>query len=247
MSSNRGRRLDRQSAERILRGDRVTGEPALRALLAAAAAPARDGEQAGEQAAVAAFQAARLTPVPRPRSRLVLRTTLARVLTTRLAVVGAAAAAVTAGGVVAVAATGGLPGGGSGSGSGSVSVPAATSAAVPGGEAGATAAPKSDNAATEKSAAAASPGPSASLSGLCHAYTADAGVDHGKALDSPAFTVLIDTAGGRDKVDGYCATVLGEHPGNPGGTGGTASSVPPGKDNGAGAHGAQDPKTHADR
>jgi hypothetical protein len=47
--------------------------------------------------------------------------------------------------------------------------------------------------------------PSPSLIGLCTAYLAGAGTDHGKALDSPAFTALIEAAGGKDKVEAYCA------------------------------------------
>jgi hypothetical protein len=48
------------------------------------------------------------------------------------------------------------------------------------------------------------------LVGLCHAYLAGAGSDHGKALDNPAFTVLITKAGGRTMVDGFCMALLKE-------------------------------------
>jgi hypothetical protein len=54
--------------------------------------------------------------------------------------------------------------------------------------------------------AAASPAPS--LVGLCRAYTAGAGDNPGKALENPAFTVLVTTAGGRDKVVSYCGALL---------------------------------------
>ncbi len=57
--------------------------------------------------------------------------------------------------------------------------------------------------------------PEPSLVGLCQAYTAGAGSEHGKALDNPAFTALITAAGGKDKVTDYCVTVLAGKPGNP--------------------------------
>jgi hypothetical protein len=50
--------------------------------------------------------------------------------------------------------------------------------------------------------------PSPSLVGLCHAYTAGAGSEHGKALDSPAFQALLTAAGGKANVDGYCTKLL---------------------------------------
>ncbi|HJP79360.1 MAG TPA: hypothetical protein VJ914_34120 [Pseudonocardiaceae bacterium] len=47
--------------------------------------------------------------------------------------------------------------------------------------------------------------PAPDLVGLCHAYTAGAG--NGGALP-PAFTDLVDVAGGQAKVSAYCATLL---------------------------------------
>ena len=70
MSNHRHRKLDRDTMERLLQGS----PPALRAhgplgeQLAAAAAPAHPHELTGRSAALAAFQAARLEPVPDPRS-----------------------------------------------------------------------------------------------------------------------------------------------------------------------------------
>lgn len=49
--------------------------------------------------------------------------------------------------------------------------------------------------------------PSPSLHGLCQAYSAGPAAEHGKRLENPAFGALIDAAGGRDKVPGFCATV----------------------------------------
>jgi len=64
--------------------------------------------------------------------------------------------------------------------------------------------------------------PSPSLVGLCHAVDAGNKDDHGKALENPAFTALITAAGGKEKVDAFCATLLAsasaapkEHPSHP--------------------------------
>ncbi|HEX6451933.1 MAG TPA: hypothetical protein VF060_21035 [Trebonia sp.] len=54
--------------------------------------------------------------------------------------------------------------------------------------------------------------PSPAVRGLCHAYTAGAGSNPGKALDNPAFSALISAAGGKDKVPSYCTTVLTSAP-----------------------------------
>jgi hypothetical protein len=54
--------------------------------------------------------------------------------------------------------------------------------------------------------------PSPSLVGLCKAFQAGAGADHGKALDSPAFRALVSAAGGKDQVDAFCQGVLASAP-----------------------------------
>jgi len=203
MSMNRSRRLDRRTAEEILDGAPGGRDHALNALLAAAAGAASEAELRGEHAAVAAFRAARLAPAPRARRRLMIKTMLAKLLTTKLAVAAAATAAVTAGGVAAVAATGNLPGSPD-------SHSASTSATTAGSATSTTAATESSHGDAKSTGAEPSGSPSPSLVGLCHAYTAGAGAEHGKALESPAFTVLITTAGGKDKVDAYCTKVLAD-------------------------------------
>jgi pyruvate/2-oxoglutarate dehydrogenase complex dihydrolipoamide acyltransferase (E2) component len=50
----------------------------------------------------------------------------------------------------------------------------------------------------------ATPSPSPAMRGLCHAYTAGAGSNPGKALDNPAFSALISAAGSKEKVTSYC-------------------------------------------
>ncbi|GAA4573550.1 hypothetical protein GCM10023176_38780 [Micromonospora coerulea] len=120
-----------------------------------------------------------------------LETALAKLLTLK---VGATALALTAtGGVALAAATGTLP------------TPLTDSTA------------KSSAHATGKPSDAADKGkksgdekgtPSPNLVGLCRAYQAGAGDNPGKALENPAFSVLITTAGGKDKVVAYCDNLL---------------------------------------
>jgi hypothetical protein len=55
--------------------------------------------------------------------------------------------------------------------------------------------------------------------GLCRAYMSGNKAEHGKALASPAFTVLVTAAGGAGNVTAYCSTVTGgpsgSHPSHP--------------------------------
>ncbi|MEV1147603.1 hypothetical protein AB0I76_28770, partial [Micromonospora sp. NPDC049799] len=62
------------------------------------------------------------------------------------------------------------------------------------------------------------PEPPASVVGLCTAYRADAGENPGRTLDNPVFGDLVNAAGGRDRVAGYCDRVLPASPGTPRGT-----------------------------
>ena len=121
-----------------------------------------------------------------------IKTALAKVLTVKAAAV---LAAVSAGGVALAATTGALP---------------SPFDHTPAG------APTSAHATAKPTAgpAGANATPSPSLIGLCQAYLAGAGADHGKALDNPAFTALITAAGGRDKVDAYCASLPTSAAGN---------------------------------
>ncbi len=197
MSKHEGRRFDRRTAERLLGGTSAEVPGALAGLLAAAAAPPHDGELTGERAATAAFVAAtRHVHVPRQRNSTV-RGMLAKLITVKVA--AATAAIFTVGGVATAAATGHLS-------RPDVGPPATVSPSghPAAGVATASTAIRGDNG----SLVLQGHSPSPSLVGLCHAYTAGAGPGHGKALDGPAFTVLIDSAGGRDDVAAYCATVL---------------------------------------
>jgi PT repeat len=202
MSTHRPRRIDRTTAEQLLRGEPVdpTGGPdPLAALLAAAAAPARADELAGEYAALAAFREAHLGPVLQPRRTSMIKTALAKLLTVKLA--AAAVGVTTLGGVALAAGTGTLPT--------SPRHETTTSHPKPAHATG-----KPSTAPTHESKSKASPSPS--LFGLCHAYTAGAGSEHGKALESPAFTALITAAGGKSNVAAYCTAVIAAGPGKSG-------------------------------
>jgi hypothetical protein len=175
----------------MLRGAPVeagAGPDHLADLLAAAAAPARDGELDGEEAAVAAFRVAPLAPVTQPRREPMSKLLLAKLLTVKVAATALGAVAV--GGVAVAASTGGLPLTG-GRGDAAVS---------------STATPSVEVTAPSLPTPSAGAHVSAQLFGLCHAYTAAA--DAGAALASPGMSALVTAAGGRDQVGGFCAKVL---------------------------------------
>lgn len=203
MSDHRSHRIDRRTAEQLLRGvpgqARTNGHDRLNDLLSAAAAPARDRELAGEQAAVAAFRAARLADAPQRRRPWMLKIALANLLTVKIA----AAAAAAAGGIALAAATGTLPGQHheEPAPTADTNIVATTSTKTTSASAGPE--KKPDNSAS----------PSPSLKGLCQAYTAGAGSEHGKAHDNPAFSALVTAAGGADRVPAFCADLLDEKPG----------------------------------
>jgi hypothetical protein len=198
MSIHRTRRISARTAEDLLNGTDVDARYVrLAAVLHAAAGPTRPGELAGRQRAVTAFHCARRNPAPFPR-RQAMRTALLKLLTVKAAVVGAVV--VGTGGVALAASTGALP-----NPLHSHPVPAASAdKSHPGG----------------RPAASDDPGnadPSPSLVGLCHAYTAGAGSEHGKALDSPAFQALLTAAGGKANVDGFCTKLLASAAAHPDG------------------------------
>ncbi len=63
--------------------------------------------------------------------------------------------------------------------------------------------------------------------GLCRAWSAGQGGQHGSRLDAPAFAALAKAAGGSDQIAAYCARVTASTAGGSGqGQGGPPSSVP---------------------
>ncbi len=194
MTTHWCRRLDAHTGEKLLRGrpaGPLANRDALANLIAAAAAPGRDSELAGEQEAVAAFTVARLAPATQLRRPSMIKTGMAKLLTLKLAV---AVGALAAGGVALAAGTGHLP-------------------SQPPANAHASSTNASAHSNDARPAAHPSPSPSPSLRGLCSAYTAGVSASHGKALDNPAFTALITAAGGKDNVAAFCAAKLGSKAG----------------------------------
>jgi hypothetical protein len=70
--------------------------------------------------------------------------------------------------------------------------------------------------------------------GLCQAWAAGQGDDHGRRADAPAFQALADAAGGADQIAAYCAaetatsTARGQRPAaSPGGGGEHGKASPP--------------------
>jgi hypothetical protein len=195
MNAHEHRRLSAETAEQLLEGHPIAARHAQRLVdrLTLASAAAFPGELAGEDAAVAAFRAARSSNLaPQSGRKSMSKTALvAKLLTLKAAAI--AVVAVSAGGVALAAPPGVLPN------------PLAPQ--HPGHSTDAPGHP--GNAAT----------PSPSLVGLCTAYLAGAGADHGKALENPAFSALITAAGDKDKVDAYCASIGVTTPASGHGTG----------------------------
>jgi hypothetical protein len=197
------RRIDRDTAELLLRGGLAgssAGLDPLAALLASAAAPARADELAGEQAAMVAFRIAHRAPLTQPRRRSMISTTVAKILTAKAAAV---AAATVLSGVAVAAGTGHLP---TQHQDGATARDThASQAAEPAESTHPTGKPSSAGSSGDHSAT-----PSPSMVGLCRAFTAGAGSNPGKALENPAFTALITAAGGKDKVTTFCTAVLAD-------------------------------------
>ncbi|GAB1509241.1 hypothetical protein [Actinophytocola sp. KF-1] len=184
-------RVDRDTAE-LLAAGRGTGPVAV--LLRAAAAPAHADELAGESAAVAAFRAAAVAPVPH---RSVFRRSVAKALTIKAVLVVAVAGST---GVVLAASEGALPVPWSNTPAeapGTTTTPATPAPNAPAGRTG------------DDKGSPATPDPS--VAGLCEAYTAGGEKD----LTNPAFRALVEAAGGKGEVADYCDVVTTTAPGAP--------------------------------
>jgi hypothetical protein len=222
MNAHERRPLTAETAEQVLEGRPVAARHAQRLAdrLAMASAAAFPGELAGEDAAAAAFRAAASADLaPQPGRRRMFKTAvLAKLLTLKAAAI--AVAAVSLGGVALAATTGVLPN---------------------------PLAPQNPGHSTDAPGRQGSPAtPSPSLVGLCTAYLAGAGADHGKALESPAFSALITAAGGNDKVDAYCTGIGVTTPGS-GHESGEATTHPTGEPTshpGATDHPTGEPTSH---
>ncbi|SCF34259.1 hypothetical protein GA0070618_5496 [Micromonospora echinospora] len=209
MPFRRSRRPDEQTAERLLDTVATAGvdppdEPVAR-LLAAAAASARPGELAGEDAALAAFRAVRTqrpAPVPPPRPR---RTARAVAWLAGLTVVATAGVAVA---TVDLHRSDPPP------------APPAPTTPAPAPPETAPTPTRTPSAATgttvppsgEQPRRSTSPRPAAQR-GQCTAYLAKPAGQRAKALRTPAFGALVEAAGGPDQVEQYCRELLDVPPG----------------------------------
>jgi hypothetical protein len=206
------RAADQDLLERLLDGrlDPALAPPGyggLARLLAAATAPAAPEELAGEQLAMATFTAEMRSQPPTLSPR---RTAVPRKILTMKAAAAALVAALSIGGVAA-AAGGLLPDQASPVAD---QAPATTGADAAAQGLGKAAAADLGGAADAGSAdgqgRASAVGPDASAAaraGLCRAWQAGQGADHGQKADSVAFQALVEAAGGADNIAAYCQDV----------------------------------------
>lgn len=208
--SNHHHRLSRRDAEEILRAP-AQSDHAVGPMLDALGAPGREGELLREDATVAAFHTARLTPAPISRSDMTLSKP-ARAATKAVIATGAVVA-LTSGGL-ALAATGHLP-----------TLPdqasdKATEAVAKHTTKSASPSESATETATETPTETESPEtetpetegatPTPNLEGLCNAFQNGDRTQKGKSLDSAAFTALATAAGGKDAIATYCVELIGE-------------------------------------
>jgi hypothetical protein len=161
-----------------------------------------------------------------------LKTTAAKMQAAKLLVLSGAAVAASAGGVAFAAATGHLPDPLPHSSHAAPSAPAHVPATVTESDAttGATSGKPTHPAAT----------PSPSLVGLCHSWLARPHIN-GNADTNPAFTVLVNAAGGTASVNSYCTDLVASstptpstEPGNTDHATGQPSDVPSNTDHATG-------------
>jgi hypothetical protein len=208
---------DRDILERLLDGRLDPGSVpprygGLARLLAAMTAPAAPDELAGEQVAIPTFAAMiRAHPPTHVPQRAAVAS---KVFTMKTA--AAALVAVLSVGGIAAAATGRLPGQASPV---AEVAPATTAADAAGHGLGRAAVASTGEAAKAGSTSGqgrkSAVGPDATAAaraGLCRAWQAGQGGDHGRRMDSVAFQVLVEAAGGADKVVGYCKDVTTGNP-----------------------------------
>jgi hypothetical protein len=202
--------LDRLLDGRLDPASAPPGYGRLARLLAAATAKAAPEELAGERLAMASFAAAMRSHPPTLSPR---RTPVPRKVLTMKAAAAALVAALSLGGVAA-AASGLLPDQASPVAD---QAPATTGADAAAHRLGQAAAATLGGAANAGSAAgqgrASAVGPDvtgAARAGLCRAWQAGQGSDHGRRMDSVAFQALVDAAGGADQVAAYCEDVTAD-------------------------------------
>ncbi|MGW3044816.1 hypothetical protein ACWC9T_33330 [Kitasatospora sp. NPDC001159] len=249
MSTNRSRRIDRDTAEQLL-GGAVGGPSAgqdasltgpdgpghVARVLAAAAAPATAAELAGEEAALAAFREASLTPDPvvTPiRRRSMATAALTRAFSTKAAaaVLGATALC----GVAVAAGTGNLQSALGGGGPEPERTPPAASGVFgsssdtdrtpglhPGGASPSTGSVRPSGTTAQSAGPTTAPTPPANghggqaatptLVALCRVFAdrTAKGDRPGQLVADPQFALLVAAAGSADVVVDYCGEALGK-------------------------------------
>jgi hypothetical protein len=204
--------VDQDLLERLLDGrlDPASAPPGyggLARLLAAATAPAAPEELAGEQLAMATFTAETRSHPPTLSPR---RTAVPTKILTIKAAAAALVAALSIGGVAA-AAGGLLPDQASPVADQAPATTGADAAAQGLGKAAAAnLGGAADAGPADGQGRASAVGPDASAAaraGLCRAWQAGQGADHGQKADSVAFQALVDAAGGADNIAAYCQDV----------------------------------------
>jgi hypothetical protein len=218
--------LDRLLEGRLAPGAAPPGYGGLARLLAAVAAPATPQELAGEQRALATFTAVMRPMPPTLSSR---RIAVPRKVFTMKAAVAALVAVLSLGGVAA-AAGGRLPGQASPVANQAAATTGADAAAQGLGKAADADLGGSANAGPgEGQGRASAAGPDATgaaRAGLCRAWQAGQGADHGRRMDSVAFQALAEAAGGADQVAAYCKDVTPGSSANAGAHGQSQASPP---------------------
>jgi hypothetical protein len=219
---------DQDILERLLEGrlDPASAPPGyggLARLLGAATAPTAPEELAGEQLAMATFEAVMRShpPILVPR-----RSAVPSKVFTMKAVAAALVAVLSIGGIAA-AASGLLPGQASpkadrAPATGADAARHRLGDAAAGNTGGSARAGATDGQGRESAVGPDATG--AARAGLCRAWQAGKGADHGRRADSVAFRALVDAAGGADKVAAYCEDVLA---GSSAGTHGQGQASPP--------------------
>ncbi|SCF11002.1 hypothetical protein GA0070607_5650 [Micromonospora coriariae] len=177
-------------------------------LLAAAAGPARPGELAGEEAALAAFRADRANQAPTVAGRPHRR----RLTTSAVAWMGALAATATAGAAFAAVTLDRAPDPVPVTPSSNPSPTPSDVETAPSGDR--TASPGRSTpptpSATSTPSAIGTPSPADQLRGLCRAWQAKKPEQRDRALRTQAFQELVTAAGGAGEVEAYCQRLVPE-------------------------------------
>ncbi|MEW2431838.1 hypothetical protein AB0877_27835 [Micromonospora sp. NPDC047644] len=200
--------VDASSPEAHLNARDVPPAEPVAALLAAAAGPVRPSELAGEDAAVAAFRAARVNPAPavpqRPRRR--------RMTTGAVAWIGAVAATATAGAAFAAVTRERPPDPVPPAPSRPSPTPhqSASRSAGPDPSVGPGVPPPPGAPPSVTATPPAGPTAAAHVHGLCRAWRAKKPEQREKALRTPGFEKLVTAAGGHAEVEAYCQRLVPE-------------------------------------